>query len=67
VATETEALKKRIKEYGSWKDKADMDRFVILVFLTAAEKRAFVKKQFGDELVDYFDGDDVASIQLKQR
>lgn len=65
--TETEALSKRLKEYGSWKDKTYMDRFVILVFLTAAEKRAFAKAQFDEGAVDYFDGDDVDSIRLKKR
>jgi hypothetical protein len=60
------ALNNRLKDYGSWEAKMDMDRFVILVFLTAAEKQAFAGKHLGDPLVDYFDGDDVQSITLKE-
>ena len=50
---------------GKWAEELNMDRFVILVFLTAEEKRAFALKQLGDENIDYFDGDDVERITIK--
>ena len=54
-------------QVGKWGEELDMDRFVILVFLTAEEKRAFAQSHFGTPDVDYFDGDDVESISLKKR
>jgi hypothetical protein len=55
----------RLKQYGQWREKTNMDRFVTLVFLTAKEKAEFCKRMFGDEAVDYLDGDDVESVTLK--
>lgn len=63
--TEAQGYKQRLKDFSSWMEVTNMDRFVILVFLTAEEKRRFAKAQLGDETVDYFDGDDVESIKLK--
>lgn len=58
---------RRLKGYGKWREKANMDRFVTLVFLTAQEKRDFCKRVFGEDMtdVDYLDGDDVESLTLK--
>jgi len=52
--------------HGRWSEELNLDRFVILVFLTAEEKQAFAEAQLGDACIDYFDGDDVESIKLKR-
>lgn len=53
------AMEKRMRNYDKWRDRTDMDRFIILVYMTAAEKRAAAKRFLGDENADYVDGDTV--------
>lgn len=53
------AMEKRMRNYDKWRDRTDMDRFIILVYMTAAEKRAAALRMLGDENVDYIDGDTV--------
>jgi hypothetical protein len=60
------AFNKRLREFGQWMNVMDMDRFVILVFMTADEKRAWAKRVLGNEDVCYFDGDDVIDVELKE-
>ena len=55
----------RLHSYGKWHEKANMDRFLTLVFLTAEEKRTWCETHLGDQHVCYFDGDDVAGVELK--
>lgn len=64
MARET-AFGQRLAQYGKWREKTNMDRFVILAFLTAEEKRDFCKRQGLPEDVDYIDGDDVQGLELK--
>lgn len=54
-------------EGASWSNPLDMGRFLILVFLTADEKRAFAEAQLGDASLDYIDGDDVEKLVKKVR
>ena len=49
----------RLKDYGRWRAKVDVDRFVILVFSTADEKRIFASKVLGDGDAVYVDGQTV--------
>jgi hypothetical protein len=54
--------KPKSNHYGrwekSWKSRIDMDRFLVLVFLTAEEKLRFTAKTLGveNERVVYIDG-----------
>jgi hypothetical protein len=63
---EKKPFAQRLDQYGKWRDKTNMDRFVILVFLTAEEKEAFCRQQLGAPDVDYVDGAEVASLTMKK-
>ena len=60
------ALGQRLKDYGKWREQTNMDRFIILTFLTSQEKRDFCKKFLADADVDYFDGDEVENLTIKK-
>lgn len=50
---------KKLGEWDrAWHSRIDMDRFVVLVFLTADEKMAFAREALGEdnERVVYIDG-----------
>ena len=50
------AFGKSLKQYGKWKEKVNVDRFIILTFLTAKEKMDFAEKAIGDPEAVYIDG-----------
>ena len=56
-----------LKNYGKWKDKVNMDRFIILTFLTAKEKEEYAKKFIGpnDGDVVYLDGKEWELKEIK--
>ena len=60
-------FRQRLNDYGKWQDKANMDRFVILVFLTAAEKAEWAGRHLGDPEACYIDGHAVATVELESK
>lgn len=55
----------RLKDYGKWRDQVNVDRFIVLVYLTAEEKAAASQRMFGIPDVVYVDGADVEAVTLK--
>ena len=56
----------RLASYGKWRDRTNMDRFIVITYLTAEEKMAAAEKYFGDAYVDYLDGADIDQIIIKK-